>query len=59
MITTKKITSQLLPGDKVKKGDNVEIEGTGVTEFIPYRKRFTVSRLHAQTLINAGKAVML
>lgn len=56
MITTKNITSKLSLGDKVKKDDVVEIEGTGVTEFIPYKKKFTVHRLHAQTLINAGKA---
>ena len=59
MITTKKLVSKLSPGDKVKKDDMVEIEGTGVTEFLPYKKRTTVHRLAAQTLINAGKAVMV
>jgi hypothetical protein len=57
MITTKKITSTLSLGDKVKKDDMVTIEGTGVTEFLPYRHKTTVHRLAAQTLIKAGKAV--
>lgn len=59
MITTKKVISTLSLGDKVKKDDMVTIEGTGVTEFLPHRHQTTVHRLAAQTLIKAGKAVMV
>lgn len=59
MITTKKAISTLSLGDKVKKDDMVQVEGTGVTEFLPHRKVITVHRLAAQTLINAGKAVLV
>jgi hypothetical protein len=58
MITTKNITKLEL-GSKVKKDDMVTIEGTGVTEFLPYRHKTTVHRLAAQTLIKAGKAIMV
>jgi hypothetical protein len=59
MITTKNITPTLGLGAKVKKDDMVTVEGTGVTEFLPHKKVVTVHRLHAQTLIKAGKAILV
>jgi hypothetical protein len=64
MITTKTVTPKnvsptLELGARVKKNDMVNVEGTGVSEFLPYKKEVEVHRMHAQTLIKAGKAKLV